>query len=305
MDPLKSQHRLQDRDPVAVERDLVGSDELATALTGDEIHTDFQPKVDLRTGRVLGVEALVRWTHPERGRIGPLDLLAIAESGGHMRALTERVIQFSTRVASDWWRSGLGLHVSVNLPSSALSEPDWELHGFVARALAQSGLPAAALELEVTEGALLLEPVALSAALQALSDLGGSISVDQFGTGHFSIRQLQKLPIDELKIDRSFILDIEDNEEDRAVVRSMIHLAHQIGLQVTAVGVETDGVWRRLRSMGADHAQGHLIARPLSAREIPAWLATWNQRARELSSTKPGRRTAKATAAEKPAPAPA
>jgi EAL domain-containing protein (putative c-di-GMP-specific phosphodiesterase class I) len=305
MDPLKNQDGLQDRDPVAVEHDLLGSAELATALTGDEIQAYFQPKVDLRSGRVVGVEALVRWTHPERGPIRPLDLLAIAESSGHMRALTERVIRFSTRVASDWWRSGLGLRLSVNLSPHALSEPDWELPDFVARTLAQSGFPAEALDLEVTEGALLLEPVTLSAALQTLSDLGVSISVDQFGTGHFSIRQLQKLPIDELKIDRSFILDIEDNEQDRAVVRSTIHLAHQIGLKVTAVGVETDDVWRRLRSMGAEHAQGHLIGRPLSAREVPAWLATWNQRARELSSTKRVRRTAKAKAASEPAPAPA
>jgi EAL domain-containing protein (putative c-di-GMP-specific phosphodiesterase class I) len=305
MDPLNEHNRFQARGLEAAERDLVGGDELATALTGDEIETYFQPKVDLRSGRVLGVEALVRSTHPERGPFRPLDLLTVAESTDHVRALTKRVIQYSTRVASDWWRSGLGLQVSVNLPTLALTEPDWELHDFVTRTLAESGLPAAALDLEVTEEAFLLEPVALSRVLQPLSDLGVSITIDRFGTGQFSIRQLQKLPIDELKIDRSFMLDIEHNEEDRALVRSTIHLAHQMGLQVNAAGVETDDVWRRLRSMGAEHAQGDLIARPLSAREVPAWLATWHQRARELSSAKGAGPAPKAKAAKKASPAPA
>ena len=126
-----------------------------------------------------------------------------------------------------------------------------------------------------------------------LTQLGATISIDDFGTGYFSLRQLKRLPIDELKLDRSLVSGLND-EENRSIVRSAIHLAHQMSIQVVAEGVETETAWRQLRSMGCERAQGHLIAEPLPAREVPAWLASWNQRARELSSSRRMRRTATA-----------
>jgi diguanylate cyclase (GGDEF)-like protein len=261
-------------------------DDLARALEEGEIITHFQPKVDLRSARVIGVEALVRWNHPERGLVSPAELLPLAEAGGHMRALTERVIEYSTRAAGDWWYSGLGLQLSVNLAASSFSERDWKLDAFVAKALARTGLPGKALQFEVTEDSLMADPEVAAETLKSLSKLGATISIDDFGTGHSSLGRLKSLPIDELKIDRSFIHDLAD-DEDKTIVRSTIHLAHQMGLQVVAEGVETEEAWRQLRSMGAERAQGFLISKPIAAREVPAWLATWNQRARrELSSTK-------------------
>jgi diguanylate cyclase (GGDEF)-like protein len=270
-------------------------DDLARALADGEIITHFQPKVDLRTARVIGVEALVRWDHPERGLVSPGEFLPLAEAGGHMRALTERVIEYSTRAAGDWWHSGLGLQLSVNLAPSTFSETDWNLHEFVAETLARTGLPGKSLQFEVTEDALMTDPEVATLTLKGLSKLGATISIDDFGTGHSSLGRLKSLPIDELKIDRSFVQDLTD-EEDRTIVRSTIHLAHQMGLQVVAEGVETEQAWRQLRSMGCERAQGFLIAKPLSSREVPAWLASWNQRARELRSTKRVQRRSKAAA---------
>jgi diguanylate cyclase (GGDEF)-like protein len=275
-------------------------DDLARALEEDEIVAYFQPKVDLRSARVIGVEALVRWAHPERGLIPPGDFLPLAEAGGHMRTLTERVIDYSTRAAGDWWHSGLGLQLSVNLAPSTFSEPEWRLDNFVAKALARTGLPGKALQFEVTEDALMADPEVAAEILTRLSDLGASISIDDFGTGHSSLGRLKSLPIDELKIDRSFIFDLT-TDEDQTIVRSTIHLAHQMGLQVVAEGVETEDAWRQLRSMGCERAQGFLVAKPLPAREVPAWLASWNQRARELSSTKRVRRRKKPAGRSEPA----
>jgi len=268
-------------------------DDLARAIEDGEIVAHFQPKVDLRSARVIGVEALARWDHPERGLVSPGEFLPLAEAGGHMRALTEQIIDYSTRAAGDWWHSGLGLQLSVNLAPSSFSERDWKLDQFVAKALARTGLPGKALQFEVTEDALMADPEVAAETLKSLSKLGATISIDDFGTGHSSLGRLKSLPIDELKIDRSFILDLTD-DEDKTIVRSTIHLAHQMGLQVVAEGVETEEAWRQLRSMGAERAQGFLISKPLPAREVPAWLAAWNQQARQLSSTKRVQRRGKA-----------
>jgi diguanylate cyclase (GGDEF)-like protein len=273
-------------------------DDLARALDEGEIIAHFQPKVDLRSARVIGVEALVRWNHPERGLVSPAEFLPLAEAGGHMRTLTERVIEFSTRAAGDWWHSGLGLQLSVNLAASGFSEADWNLERFVAETLARTGLPGKALQFEVTEDALMADPTVATETLKKLSELGATISIDDFGTGHSSLGRLKSLPIDELKIDRSFVQDLT-NDEDKTIVRSTIHLAHQMGLQVVAEGVETDEAWRQLRSMGCERAQGFLIAKPLPARQVPAWLASWNHRARELKSTKKVRRRTKSSSRPK------
>jgi EAL domain-containing protein (putative c-di-GMP-specific phosphodiesterase class I) len=252
---------------------------VSSGLPHGDIRAHFQPKVDLRSARVVGVEALAD-------------------------EVTERAMEASIRAAGDWWRSGLGLQLSVNLPDGALSEADWDLLGFVKRALSAYGLPAEALQFAVTEDALIAEPDLAADVLGRLSELGSTISIDDFGTGHFSLRQVMRLPIDELKIDRSFVAGISNNDEDLRIVRSIIHLAHQMGLQVAAKGVETEDAWRQLRRMGCERAQGSLIAESLQAREVPAWLATWNTRARELSSTRrPRRSTPKPTQKRPPSQA--
>jgi EAL domain-containing protein (putative c-di-GMP-specific phosphodiesterase class I) len=255
----------------------------------DELEVYFQPKVDLRSGRVIGVEALVRWVHPSRGVVSARDFLGDLEAD-EMRELTERVIELSTRAAGDWWRSCLGLQVSVNLAGCSLSDPSWDLRGFVAQALSASGLTGKALQFEVTEDILIKDPARATDVLGQLSELGAGVSLDDFGTGHFSVRQLLRLPIDEVKIDHSVIRGLLGDEENKMIARSIIHFAHQLQLQVMAEGVETQEAWHQLRSMGAERAQGFLISEPLPSREVPAFLASWSHRARELRSTKPTKR---------------
>jgi EAL domain-containing protein (putative c-di-GMP-specific phosphodiesterase class I) len=247
-----------------------------------EIQTYFLPVADLRTARVRGVEALARWVHPERGVLLPADFLGLAESGGLMAALTERVLEHATRAAGDWWRSGLRLELSVNLPGDTLGEIGARLREVVPAILSRSGLPAHTLRLDIPEDAVMAasDP---AGALQILSGLGASISIDDFGTGHTSLGRLRGIPADELKIDRTFIRAL-GRGGDKALVRSTIRLARQMGLRVVAVGVDTEETWRQLRGMGCDAAQGFLIAAPMPAREFLAWIASWDARGRELNA---------------------
>ncbi len=258
--------------------------DLGVALARGEIGAHFQPKVDLRSGRVIGVEALARWEHPDLGELPAAEFIGAVGSDEEMRSLTEHVIEVSTRAAGDWWRSGLSLQLSANLPAIAISSTDWNLAGFVASCLSAAAVPGEAIRFDVTEDALLLDPEQVRKRVAELVARGGGLAIDDFGTGHFSLRQLISLPIDELKIDTSLIRQL-DEAESRTMVRAIIHLAHQIGLPVVAEGVESREAWQQLRSMGCERAQGFLISPPLPSREVPAWLASWNQRARELSST--------------------
>lgn len=258
--------------------------DVGEALERGEIDVHFQPKVDLRSGRVLGVEALARWEHCDLGLLPAAEFIHTVESDAQMRSLTERVIGISTQAGGDWWRSGLRLQLSVNLPAIAVSATDWNLAAFVSSSLSTAGLPGEAFHFDVTEDALLLDTEQVTNRLAQFTELGGGLAIDDFGTGYFSLRQLIKLPLDELKIDRSLILHLDD-DDCRTIVRAAIHLAHQVGLPVVAEGVETRDAWQQLRSMGCERAQGFLISPPVPSREVPAWLASWNQRARELSST--------------------
>ncbi len=278
----------------------------ATVFEQDEIEVHFQPKVDLRSGRVIGVEALARWPQSDLGLLEAEAFIDQVEASGRVRDLTERVIELAMRAAADWWASGLRLQVSVNLRADDISAGEKGLDAFVSEALAAAHLPGEAMQFEITERSLLSDPARVAEALERLTRLGATISLDDFGTGHFSLRQLVRLPLEELKIDRSLIAGLED-EENMTIVRAIIHLAHQVRLPVVAEGVETRETWQQLRSMGCERAQGFLIGRPLPAREIPAWLASWNQRARELSATRrPRRRTRVAVKRGKtPAEAPA
>jgi EAL domain-containing protein (putative c-di-GMP-specific phosphodiesterase class I) len=255
--------------------------ELAQALEEGQIQAHYLPKVDLRSARVTGVEALARWLHPNRGELVAGEFMDLAEAGGLMPELTERIVKLSTLATGDWWRSGLRLQLSVNLPASALTEPDPALAEFVSATLVSRGLPADALRFEITEDAIMSAPDAAQ-TLERLKRLGVTISIDDFGTGHTSLGQLKDLPVDELKIDRSFTRTLTRGE-GKGIVRSTIQLGRQMDLQVVAEGVQTEETWRQLRGMGCDGAQGFLIGKPMAAREVPAWLASWDARGRQLN----------------------
>lgn len=260
---------------------LALQEELAQAVEKGQIQAHYLPKVDLRSARVTGMEALARWLHPDRGELAAGEFVDLAEAGGLMPALTERIVQLSTLATGDWWRSGLRLQLSVNLPASALTEPDPALDELVSAALVSRGLPFDALRLEITEDAIMAAPDAAQ-TLERLKSLGVTISIDNFGTGRTSLGQLNDLPVDELKIDRSFTRTLTRGE-GKGIVRSTIQLARQMDLQVVAEGVETEETWRQLRGMGCDGAQGFLIGKPMAAREVPAWLASWDARGRQLN----------------------
>ena len=267
--------------PEALIGRLALQEELAQAVEEGQIQAHYLPKVDLRSARVTGVEALARWLHPDRGELAAGEFVDLAEAGGLMPALTERIVQLSTLATGDWWRSGLRLQLSVNLPASALTEPDPALDELVSAALVSRGLPSDALRLEITEDAIMAAPDAAQ-TLERLKSLGVTISIDDFGTGRTSLGQLNDLPVDELKIDRSFTRTLTRGE-GKGIVRSTIQLARQMDLQVVAEGVETEETWRQLRGMGCDGAQGFLIGKPMAAREVPAWLASWDARGRQLN----------------------
>jgi EAL domain-containing protein (putative c-di-GMP-specific phosphodiesterase class I) len=249
-------------------------------MLGQQIEIDYMPTVDLRTVRVVGIDALLR------GNSHSLD--------GEGQAMTRGALELAARAAGDWWRSGLGLPLSVRLPGDALIGSDWNIDAFIKGTLTANRMPAEALRLVLSEETLMLP--AADELLARLRRRGTPVSVDDFGRGQFSISRLVELPVDELRIDRSFVC--AQSDDDQLVVRSTIHLAHQIGLQVVAKGVETEEAWRRLRSMGCERAQGPLVSEPLPAREVPAWLASWNQRARQLGSARRMRHR-KRTAPEK------
>lgn len=261
---------------------LTLQDELAAALRGEQIQAYFLPTADLRTARVTGAEALARWLHPERGVLPPADFLGLAESGGLLPALTERMVELAIQTAGDWWRSGLQLEISVNLPATALTGPDPNLHDAITDSLNRSGVPATALRFDVTEDAV-ISAADPNPSLAALTDLGARVTIDDFGTSHTSLGRLKRLAADELKIDRSLIRALGQGG-DRALVRSTVHLARQMELRVVAEGVETEDAWRQLRGMGCDAAQGFLIGAPMPAREFLAWIASWNVHGRRLNT---------------------
>jgi diguanylate cyclase (GGDEF)-like protein/PAS domain S-box-containing protein len=247
--------------------------DLRRALHDDELFLHFQPKVDLSTGQVCGAEALLRWQHPERGLIPPDDFIPLAENTGMIGPLTSRVLNLALVQIRLWADGGVPVPVAINL--SARNLLDEQLDEQVADALARHGVGAHLLKLEVTESAIMTDPVRAVAVLQRLADQGISISIDDFGAGYTSMRQLKDLPISELKVDRSFVTDMETDPSNAVIVRSVIDLGHNLGLSIVAEGVETPLSLDRLRSYGCDIAQGYFLARPMSAGAFDEWRKAW------------------------------
>jgi len=246
-------------------------EDLRTALAEGQLVLHHQPQLDITTGATVGVEALVRWAHPVRGLLGPAEFLPLAEVHGLMGALTETVLAQAVAQAAAWRGSGLDLHVSVNLSASNLL--DAGLPARVAGLLATHRLPPEYLVLEVTESVLLTDPDRSLAVVGALADLGATVSIDDFGTGYSSLAYLRDLPVSELKLDRSFTVDLRTDARTEAIVASTIELAHRLGLRVVAEGVEDEATLGHLRSLDCDTSQGYLHSRPLPADQLEQWLA--------------------------------
>ncbi|WP_031051292.1 putative bifunctional diguanylate cyclase/phosphodiesterase, partial [Streptomyces sp. NRRL WC-3774] len=243
--------------------------DLRRALDAHEVQLHYQPKVRF-DGQVAGLEALVRWVHPERGRVPPDEFIAIAESSGLMPHLTEYVLDTALAQVAEWRAQGLYVPVAVNVSPRDVHTPGFA--GSVAARLARHGVPAGALQLEITEHVLLEDPSRAADTLAALTGHGVKMSLDDFGTGYSSLVHLRRLPVSELKIDRSFVAKLAVDTEDAEIVRCTVDLAHSLGLLVVAEGVEDDETWERLRDMGCDAVQGWLVAAAMPPEETTAWL---------------------------------
>ena len=244
--------------------------ELRRAITEDELELHFQPSLDLRSGRVTSVEALVRWRHPDHGLIPPIEFIELAEISGLIGDLTRWVLTRGVAQARTWAAQELQTRVAVNLSVRNLADP--ELVPWLEALLHRDGLDARLLKLEVTESELMEDPAAAMSVLGQLRDLGTAVSIDDFGTGYSSLAYLKHLPVDELKIDRSFVSSMLTSEDDLTIVRSTIDLAHNLGLDTVAEGVEDGPTLGRLRELGCDRAQGYFIAKPLPGDDCTAFL---------------------------------
>ncbi|MEU9981146.1 bifunctional diguanylate cyclase/phosphodiesterase [Streptomyces sp. NPDC050856] len=243
--------------------------DLRRALDAGDVEVHYQPKVGF-DGHVAGLEALVRWVHPERGRVPPDEFIAIAESSGLMPHLTEYVLETALAQVARWRAQGLKVPVAVNVSPRDVHSPGFA--GAVAARLARHGVPPGALQLEITEHVLLEDPQRAADTLAGLTAHGVKMSLDDFGTGYSSLVHLRRLPVSELKIDRSFVARLAVDNEDAEIVRCTVDLAHSLGLLVVAEGVEDDETWERLRDLGCDAVQGWLVAAAMPPSETTAWL---------------------------------
>ncbi|MGH9151576.1 MAG: putative bifunctional diguanylate cyclase/phosphodiesterase [Acidimicrobiales bacterium] len=248
---------------------LVG--ELRSAPSNGQLQVHYQPKSDLDSGRVTGLEALLRWEHPVHGTVPPDEFIPMAEQTGSIRALTSFVLEEALTQCAAWRRAGLDVGIAVNLSVRSLLDPG--LPDEVGRLLAGTGLPAGKVTLELTESSMMADPQRTADVLARLNLLGVQLSIDDFGTGYSSLSYLRRLPVDEMKIDKSFVMSMAHDDGDDVIVRSTVDLGHNLGLRVVAEGVEDEASWRRLRALGCDSAQGYFLSRPLPAGEVEALVA--------------------------------
>jgi len=247
--------------------------ELRNAVERNEFRLHVQPKISLESGKVVGMEALVRWVHPERGNVFPDEFIPFAEQTGFIRVLTRWVMERSAELCRELASKGHHLKVSVNLSTRDLLDQD--LPAKFAELLAQHKLTPGSFCLEITESAIMDDPVRAQLTLERLSAMGLDLSIDDFGTGYSSLAYLKRLPVNELKIDKSFVLNMEKDEGDTKIVRSTIDLGHNMGLRVVAEGIESEAVWRLLAELGCDQGQGYFMSRPIPGDQMIAWLEKW------------------------------
>jgi diguanylate cyclase (GGDEF)-like protein len=243
--------------------------DLRRALEAGDVELHYQPKVRF-DGQVAGLEALVRWVHPERGRVNPDEFIAMAETSGLMPQLTEYVLETALAQIARWREMGLEVPVAVNVSPRDVHSPGFA--GAVAARLARHRVPPGSLQLEITEHVLLEDPQRAADTLNGLTGHGVKMSLDDFGTGYSSLVHLRRLPVSELKIDRSFVARLVVDSEDAEIVRCTIDLAHSLGLMVVAEGVEDDETWERLRDLHCDAVQGWLVAAAMPPDEATSWL---------------------------------
>ncbi len=246
---------------------------LARAIAHDEFELEYQPKVELTSGRVVGVEALVRWRHPERGRLAPDVFIPLAEASDQIGALTRWVMRTAVAQWRRWHEDGLDVSVAVNVSGRNLDEIDFP--DVLERLCRAADVPCGRFVIEITETATGADEIKMMDIATRLRLKGFHISIDDFGTGYSSLVQLQRLPFSEMKIDKSFVIHCTTARESLVIVKSIIDLAHNLNLKVVAEGVEALEVVELLRRLGCDLMQGYYVGRPMPGGRLPAWVREW------------------------------
>lgn len=257
-----------------------GAEDLRQAITAGHLENFYQPKVELATGRVAGVETLVRWRHPEDGLVFPDQFITLAEENGLIDDLSRVVLTAALTQTRHWLDAGLDLKVAVNASMDNFN--DVEFPDFIARTAEKAGVPLTNLILEITESRLMKDPLSALDIIIRLRLKRIKLSIDDFGTGHSSLTQLHDLPFDELKVDRSFVHGAWQNDAIRAIFEASIGMARQLGMKTVAEGPEDRKDWDFLKASGCDLAQGYFIAKPMPGSEVLGWISAWEARRQEL-----------------------
>jgi diguanylate cyclase (GGDEF)-like protein len=268
--------------------------DLRRAIEDNQLCLHFQPKIELLTGRVVGAEAMVRWDHPDRGVVLPSEFIPFLEQSGHVQSLTSWAIRTGIRQIADWARVGKPLILSINISARDLLNQD--LPAFISDLLVEHEVTANQLCLELTESAFMEDPPSALATIRRLHRIGLSLAIDDYGTGYSSLAYIQRLPVHELKIDRSFVGTLVQSKDNRTIVRSTIELGHNLGLKVTAEGIENAGALHALRRMGCDTGQGYYFAHPMRHGDFDRWCAShhnFDEAKRELAAERANSQTSK------------
>ena len=244
--------------------------ELKSAIERDELMLYYQPKIDVIKGEVCGVEALLRWIHPVYGFIPPDEFVLLAERNRLIKPLTLWVLKRAFQDCAKWCQDGLPLTVSINLSTKDLHDP--ELPDLISGAAVSANIRPEWILFEITESSVMAEPENALAVVKRLHGMGYRFSIDDFGTGYSSLAYLKKLPLSEIKIDKGFVMDILSSENDAAIVKATINLGHNLGLTVTAEGVENSQILSNLKELGCDIAQGYFFSKPIAFDDLTKWI---------------------------------
>lgn len=259
--------------------------ELRHAIERDALELYYQPKVSIKTGEIIGVEALLRWHHPSHGIIPPDEFVKLAERNRLINPLTHWVLRRAFRDCASWHNQGFPIKVSINLSAKDLHDP--ELPDLVSGVAVSANIKPSWIMLEITESSVMSEPENALAIINRLHKMGYQFSIDDFGTGYSSLAYLKKLPLTEIKIDKGFVMDILNSENDAAIVKATINLGHNLGLLVTAEGVESKEIMARLMEFSCDVAQGYFFSKPITFKELNQWISDSHWKIADQSSVLP------------------
>lgn len=257
--------------------------DLRRAIERGEIVLYYQPQASLRTGEVIGVEALARWHQPERGWVPPAEFIPVAEHMGLIKPLTAHVVELAVNQSLAWQGDGIAIPIAVNVSMRNLLDPRFP--ETLEDVIGSSGIAPGRLKLEITESAVMAEPNRVLETMNRLRARGVRFAIDDFGTGYSSLTYLQRLPVEEIKIDRSFVGQLATDQGSAAIVRATIELGGSLGLDVVAEGVEDAQIWQILNRLGCSAAQGYFLSRPMPAAEVARWMADWPEKQRTLQDT--------------------